>query len=214
MDFESMILFLPGIIVGLTVHEFAHASVASRLGDDTARLQGRASLNPLVHIDPLGFLFLLIAGFGWAKPVVIDHSKLAHPRRDDAVIAAAGPLSNLMLSIVGAALFTLLVRLIPYQGEAVYGWTLHALMAGIYVNLGLFVFNAIPLPPLDGSHVLLSALNLRDSPAAHAVFRYGMILLFAIILAEQLFHIDILPIGKMVRALADMLLGLFGFSGL
>ena len=89
MDFESMLRLLPGIIVGLTVHEFAHASVASRLGDDTAKLQGRASLNPLVHIDPLGFIFLLVAGFGWAKPVVIDQSKLKHPRRDDAIIAAA-----------------------------------------------------------------------------------------------------------------------------
>ncbi len=81
------------------------------------------------------------------------------------------------------------------------------------MNLGLFVFNAIPLPPLDGSHILLSALNLRDSPTAHLVFRYGMIVLFGIILAEQFFNIDILPIGRIVRSLADILLGLFGFSG-
>ncbi|MBP1658358.1 MAG: peptidase [Bacteroidetes bacterium] len=213
MDFESMLRLLPGIIVGLTVHEFAHASVASRLGDDTAKSQGRASLNPLVHIDPLGFIFLLVAGFGWAKPVVIDQSKLKHPRRDDAIIAAAGPLSNLALSIVGAAVFTILIGLVPYRGEPTYAWILNALMAGIYVNLGLFVFNAIPLPPLDGSHILLSALNLRDSPTAHLVFRYGMIVLFGIILAEQFFNVDILPIGRMVRALADILLGLFGFSG-
>jgi len=213
MDFESMLRLLPGIIVGLTVHEFAHASVASRLGDDTAKLQGRASLNPLVHIDPLGFIFLLVAGFGWAKPVVIDQSKLKHPRRDDAIIAAAGPLSNLALSIVGAAVFTILIGLVPYGGEPTYAWILHSIMAGIYVNLGLFVFNAIPLPALDGSHILLSALNLRDSPTAHLVFRYGMIVLFGIILAEQFFNIDILPIGRIVRALADILLGLFGFSG-
>jgi len=212
LNLDYMLRVLPGIIVGLTVHEFAHAAVASRLGDDTAKSMGRASLNPLVHIDLIGFLFIVIAGFGWAKPVMIDRSKLRHPRRDDALIASAGPLSNLALSIAAIAIFSSLTTLVPYTGEALYAWILNALMAGVYVNLGLFVFNAIPLPPLDGSHVLLSALNMRDSPRAHLFFRYGTMVLFGIILVEQFLHVDILPIGKVVKALADLLLGLFGFS--
>jgi Zn-dependent protease len=208
---ENIIQFLPGVIVGLTVHEYAHAAVASRLGDDTARAMGRASLNPFVHIDLFGFLFLVLVGFGWAKPVMIDRSKLAHPRRDDALIAAAGPLSNLGISVVGAAALTVLMALVPYQGEVVYGWVLRLIIAGIHVNLGLCVFNAIPLPPLDGSHVLLSVLNIRDTPHAGLFMKYGTLLLFGIILAEQVLRIDILPIGKVVHAMAEVLLRVFGF---
>ena len=214
LSFEAMLRILPGIIIGLTVHEFAHAYVASRLGDDTAKLMGRASLNPLAHIDWLGFIFILVAGFGWAKPVIIDRSKLSHPRRDDALIASAGPLSNLGIGILGTAVFTALLSYMPYNGEETYGWFLNTLMAGIYVNLGLFVFNSIPLPPLDGSHILLSALDVRDSPRANLYFRYGAFILFGIIIAEQVLGIDILPIGKVVQALVDVLLGLFGYPGL
>lgn len=210
-DLESIIRVLPGIIVGLTVHEYAHAAVALRLGDDTARNMGRTSLNPLVHIDPFGFLFLLVAGFGWAKPVLIDRSKLLNPRRDDALIASAGPLSNLALSIVGTAGLSMLMTLVPYQGDQIYGWVLDIIVSGIYVNLGLFVFNAIPLPPLDGSHVLMSILDVRDTPHAALYFKYGTFLLFGIIIAEQMLDLDILPIGKAVRWLAEVLLGAFGF---
>jgi len=213
LGIENVLRMLPGIIIGLTVHEFAHAFVASRLGDDTAKQMGRASLNPLVHIDLIGLLFIVIAGFGWAKPVMIDRTKLSNPRRDDALIASAGPLSNLGLSILGAAALTITLGIVPFNGDATYGWILNALIAGIYINLGLFVFNSIPLPPLDGSHVLLSALNVRDTPNAQRFFRYGAIALFGIIIAEQALHIDILPIGKVVRALADVLLNAFGFPG-
>jgi Zn-dependent protease len=202
LNLDYMLRVLPGIIVGLTVHEFAHAAVASRLGDDTAKSMGRASLNPLVHIDLIGFLFIVIAGFGWAKPVMIDRSKLRHPRRDDALIASAGPLSILALSIAGIAIFAFLTTLVPYHGEALYAWILNSLMAGVYVNLGLFVFNSIPLPPLDGSHVLLSALNMRDSPGT-PVFPVRTMVLFGIILVEQFLHVDILPIERSKRRSAS-----------
>jgi Zn-dependent protease len=210
-NFEHIIQFLPGVILGLTVHEYAHAAVASRLGDDTARAMGRASLNPLVHIDLFGFLFLILVGFGWAKPVIIDRSKLGHPRRDDAIIAAAGPVSNLLVAIAGAALLTIITTLIPYRGEQLYGWIIRLIIAGMQVNLGLFVFNAIPLPPLDGSHVLISVLNVRDTPHAGRFMKYGALLLFGIILAEQVTHLDILPIGRVVRAMTEALLKVFGF---
>ncbi len=212
-DLEYLIRVLPGIIVGLTVHEFAHAFVAQKLGDDTATRMGRASLNPLKHIDPLGFIFIVVAGFGWAKPVLIDRTKLQSPRRDDALIASAGPLSNLVLGFIGVLVLTALLRIAPYEGNAVYEWFLNAVLAGVYVNLGLFVFNAIPLPPLDGSHVLLSALDMQESPSAAHFFRYGTIALFGIIIAEQVLKINILPLGAAVRFLADGLFGLAGFGG-
>lgn len=208
---EAIILFLPGVIIGLTLHEYAHAEVASRLGDDTARAMGRTSLNPLVHIDPFGFLFLVLLGFGWAKPVIIDPTKLRYPRRDDALIAAAGPVSNLLVAITGAAMLSVIMSVIPYRGQEVYGWLIRLLIAGIQVNLGLFVFNAIPLPPLDGSHVLMSALNLRNTPHAGTFMKYGALLLFGIIIAEQVVRVDILPIGKAVRWLTEGLLLMFGF---
>lgn len=210
-SFENILLFLPGVIIGLTVHEYAHAAVASRLGDDTARAMGRASLNPFVHIDLIGFLFLVALGFGWAKPVIIDPTKLQYPRRDDALIAAAGPVSNLIVAVLGAAVLAMIMSVIPYRGDETYAFVIRLIIAGIQVNLGLFVFNAIPLPPLDGSHVLMSALNLRNTPHAGAFMKYGAMLLFGIIIMEQVTRVDILPIGKAVRWLTELLLRLFGF---
>lgn len=211
-NFEHILLLLPGIIVGFTVHEFAHAFVASRLGDDTAKEMGRFTLNPLKHIDPVGFLLLIVAGFGWAKPVLIDRSRLRNPRRDDILISVAGPASNLLLSIAGTALLAIALFTAPPAGVPVYTWVLHALTAGIYVNLGLAVFNLIPIPPLDGSHVLLQALNIKDEVNIRLFYKYGTILLLAVIVAEQALRIDILPIGKVVSALAEMLLTLFGIG--
>ena len=104
MNWQNILYALPGIIIGLTVHEFCHALAAYKLGDHTAREMGRLSFNPLKHIDLIGFLFIIFAGFGWAKPVQFNPENLSHPRRDKAIIAAAGPLSNLVLALVFIAL--------------------------------------------------------------------------------------------------------------
>lgn len=212
-DLETALLLLPGILVGFTVHEFAHAWVALLLGDDTARRMGRFSLNPLRHIDLVGFILLITAGFGWAKPVMIDRSQLQHPRRDDVLIAVAGPFSNLFLSIVGSALLALLLGLFPPEGNVALTWGLRMLIAGVYINLGLFVFNLIPIPPLDGSHVLLQALNLKSAVNVQAFYRYGTILLLGIIVLERALRVDILPIGAAVQWLGGALMGLFGLAG-
>jgi Zn-dependent protease len=213
LSLEHTLLLLPGILVGFTVHEFAHAWVALRLGDDTARQMGRFSLNPVRHIDLIGFILLLTAGFGWAKPVMIDHTKLRRPRRDDVLIAVAGPFSNLALSIVGTALLAVLVAVLPFRGNPILTWGLQALNAGVFVNLGLFVFNLIPIPPLDGSHVLLQALNIRNPVNVRAFYKYGTILLLGIIVAERALDVDILPIGPAIRFLGNGLLTLFGLGG-
>jgi len=207
-DIVSKLYFLPAIILGLTIHEFSHALSAHLLGDDTAKAQGRLTLNPLKHLDPIGFFFIIIAGFGWAKPVVFDKRYLKVPRRDEALIAIAGPLSNLLLGILGA----LVLKLAATSGHSstgIYPIIINILFYIIYINFGLFIFNMIPIPPLDGSHVLLSWLNL-DNSIEIKLYRFGMPVLFGIIILENFTHLDILPIGKAVQGLTKLVFSTFG----
>jgi Zn-dependent protease len=210
-DIASMLYSLPAVLIGLTAHEYAHAWAAYKLGDSTAKEQGRLSLNPLKHIDPLGFLFLVVAGFGWAKPVRFSRESLKAPKRDEALIAAAGPLANLALALLGSVLLRLLVLSLPALGRGVAGEVaLTALLSFVYVNYGLFVFNLIPIPPLDGSHILFGALTLKPETEAR-VYRFGTYALLAILLIDGWLKVDILPIGKAVRAMAGAVFGLLGF---
>lgn len=130
------------LIIAITIHEFSHAYMSDRLGDPTARSQGRLSLNPLVHLDPIGTLMLLIAHFGWGKPVPVDIYNLRHPKRDYALIALAGPTSNILLAILA----TLLIKILPTS------FIIFAIPL-ITLNLMLAIFNLLPFHPLDGSHI-------------------------------------------------------------
>jgi Zn-dependent protease len=211
-DFVSMLYSLPAIIIGLTVHEYAHAWTADRLGDPTARNLGRLSLNPIRHIDPLGFLFLLVAGFGWAKPVSFDRANLRNPKRDEAFIAAAGPLANLVLALLFSLLLKLLIVAAPGLLSGASGeWGLRLLLSLVYLNYGLFIFNLIPLPPLDGSHILFGAIPIRPETEAK-LYRYGSLALLGIILVDSIAKVDILPIGRMVRSLSGWVFSLLGIS--
>jgi Zn-dependent protease len=211
LDFASLLYSLPAIIVGLTVHEYAHAWAADRLGDPTARLLGRLSLNPIRHIDPFGFLFLLLAGFGWARPVAFDRQNLRNRKRDEALIAVAGPAANLLLAIFGSIALRLLVLAYP-------GWLsgqageigLRLVLSFVYLNYGLFIFNLIPIPPLDGSHILFGALPIRPETEAK-LYRYGTFALLAILLIDSWAKIDILPIGRLVRTIAGWGFKILGF---
>jgi Zn-dependent protease len=213
MNFENIINSLPGIILGLTLHEACHAFAAYRLGDNTARLEGRLSFNPLKHIDPIGFLFLIIAGFGWAKPVRFNPQCLSRPRRDKAIIAAAGPVSNFLLALIFIVIFKAYWALLEAAYSGGFGGALRAFaesealyrIAGMVlqtaaVNLGLFVFNLIPLPPLDGSHIFFSGLNLRPE-TEYRIMRIGAPLLFIILIIQNRAGLNILPIGKAVNAI-------------
>ena len=149
---QTLVLMLPALLVAVTIHEVAHGWVADRLGDPTARLAGRLTLNPLPHIDPFGALAFVLAGFGWARPVPVNGRNLRRPLRDMALVAAAGPLSNFVMAFVSLVALALLPGLVTSPFVA-------APMAGVlrYVytfNLGLGIFNLIPLPPLDGGHFL------------------------------------------------------------
>jgi Zn-dependent protease len=209
-DLIQTLKFLPGIILGLTVHEFSHAFVAHKCGDSTARDQGRITLNPLKHIDPLGFIMLLVAGFGWAKPVQFNEQNLKNPRTDVLKIALAGPASNALTAIVLSGILTLLTINIPlYQGGRMQVWA-EVFLWAIYINWGLMIFNLIPIPPLDGSHLLFN--QFRKFPNLYAgLYKYGTLILFALIIGSSITKIDFLPIGKLIQFLGQGFLSLIGF---
>ncbi|MCL2092704.1 MAG: site-2 protease family protein [Treponema sp.] len=209
MGLENMFVYLPGILIGLTVHEYCHALAAAKLGDYTAQQMGRLTLNPLRHIDLVGLIFLVVAGFGWAKPVRFDPSNLKNPRRDKAIIAAAGPLSNFLMALVIVFLIRTCLLLIgprlgPQSMEAFFGF-IHVMSFAAIINLGLFVFNLIPIPPLDGSHIVFSSLNL-DPQTERRIMSIGAPLLLVIILSQRFTGIDILPIGRITYAIFGFLM--------
>lgn len=206
-DLKETILMLPAILFGLAIHEFWHAYTATHFGDDTPAKQGRLTLNPLSHIDLIGFLMFVFAGFGWAKPVQVNPQAFRNPKRDDLIVSLAGPLANLITAII----FALIIKgLFLFAGQlfaiAEYGdYIFKMLVYFVWVNLVLFVFNLIPLPPLDGSHILFSLLPERYSNFKEQFYRLGGILLLAIILFNQMTDQNLLPIGKIIQALFNAL---------
>lgn len=152
--FNNPIIFLtffPGLIIAITIHEFAHAWMADRLGDPTPRMQGRVTLNPLAHLDPLGTIAILLTRFGWGKPVQFDPYNLKNPIRDTALIALAGPVSNILLAIVIAVL-----RMLLGDNSPLLELTFIQL---IFINIMLAIFNLIPIRPLDGEKIIYPLLN-------------------------------------------------------
>lgn len=209
-DISRILYTIPAILIGFTVHEFFHAFVAYKLGDSTAKSQGRLTLNPIKHIDLIGFVFIIFAGFGWAKPVQFSPENLKNPRKDRGFIALAGPLSNFVLGIV----FILICKLmIFFSAEfshssfmSIYLVLFQLCINAAYINFGLAIFNMLPIPPLDGSHVFFSGLNLSYETEMKLT-RIGMPLLFMIIIIQNTAHITILPIGRIVDDLVSLLLG-------
>lgn len=209
MDFinlERVLQYLPGVIIGLTVHEFCHAWVADLSGDPTSKEQGRITLNPLKHIDLIGFIFLIFAGFGWAKPVQFNEQNL-HKKTDVIKIALAGPVSNAIIAMILSVIFSLAMINIPSFRNMTVAELLYY---SIYINWGLFIFNLIPLPPLDGSHLLF--FPLRKYPAIYnASYKYGSFLLFGLLIATFVTNINLLPINSVIQFFADGFLSIVGY---
>lgn len=159
------------ILISLTVHEFAHAWVGHLKGDKTAELMGRLSLNPIVHIDPLGFIPLLLFGFGWAKPVPFNPYNLKDPKKDAVIIALAGPASNLILAVLAAVI----LRVVVFSGLAGQGSLLEAfLILLVIINLFLLFFNILPVHPLDGSKLIDALLTSpKHMHIRNAIATYG-----------------------------------------
>ncbi len=213
-DIHTMLYMLPAILVGFTVHEFAHAWTAVRLGDGTPLAEGRLTLNPLRHIEPMGFILILIAGFGWAKPVRITPGAFRNPRRDEVAVSLAGPLANLLLAVTLAVVLKL-VRGggIEALAPGTAGAAVNNLLAyGIWINLMLAVFNLLPLPPLDGSHVVSAFIPPRYAFLKERYLKLGALVLVGAILLGYFAGRSVLPITPVTRFLFRGLLGMLGMT--
>lgn len=197
------------LIVAITIHEFSHALAADKLGDPTPRSFGRLSLNPLVHADPFGtFLLPLMSAFtgiptiGWAKPVPIDPFNFRHPKRDEIIVSLAGPLSNLSLALI-CSLSIRFVSPLSFLGSV--------LSYLILINISLFVFNLLPIPPLDGSKVFLNLLSPQSYVKWSEAFdRYGIVLLLIFVFlpvsnGRTLISLILLPIVKFILSLFGLI---------
>ena len=183
------------LIASLSVHEAAHAWAAYRLGDRTAERLGRLSLNPAVHVDPIGTLLFpviaILTGLpliGWAKPVPVDSRFLKHPKRDFALIAAAGPASNFLMAITGAILLAVIPGVAPgdIAGRAVLTPLFMFLDMFVVINVLLALFNMVPVPPLDGGNVLMGVLPLAGARLVEQIRPYGFMILYALMLTGAL----------------------------
>src|SRR3989338_2010839 len=172
------IIYLSSLLVAITIHEFSHAWTADYLGDPTPRLQGRLKLNPLVHIDTMGMVFLLLLGFGWGKPVQFDPYNLKDPRRDAAWISIAGPSSNFILAIILSLLLKLFI-ILQLDMLTIIGSLIFVPM--IRMNIMLGVFNLLPIHPMDGFKIVEGILPEEKAHEWNQLQRYGMIFLILLI---------------------------------
>ena len=181
-DFSYLLGILQSVIPSLiciTLHELSHGLVAYRLGDDTAKRAGRLTLNPLKHLDPIGLLMMVTVHFGYAKPVPVNMNKFKNPKRDMAITALAGPVSNVVITLAFLLLYGLLY--LPLQGNAVGEYLLDMLDLTAYISIGYAIFNILPIPPLDGSKVLFSVLDEESYRKLMRYERYGGLILMALV---------------------------------
>ncbi len=199
----TKILMLPGIIIGLSFHEFAHAWVSDKLGDPTPRRQGRVTINPLAHIDWMGFLALLLVGFGWGKPVQIDPGYYKHRRRDEFLVGIAGVTMNLILAVIFAIPARAMVRMFSgaVASDLIYNIYL-MLFYIVSINVVLMIFNLIPCPPLDGWGILTQLFRLDRYSWWYKVYQYGTWILLALIV----FNVTDLILTPLVSLIVGILL--------
>lgn len=196
----AFIFYTASLVIAITIHEFAHAYTADRLGDPTPRLQGRLTLNPLAHLDPLGTIMLFLVHFGWGKPVQFDPFNLRNPRRDAAIISIAGPVSNITLAL----LISLLLRVFPFISPTLSIWV-GFLQTLIVINIILAVFNLVPIHPLDGFKIVGGFLSPQQAKEWYSLERYGMI--FLLFLLFPIFS-STAPINLIISPVIDFILKL------
>ncbi len=212
LDFTRIILTIPVILISLTIHELAHGYVAYRMGDLTAKNQGRLTLNPLKHLDPIGALLLLVAGFGWAKPVPVNpYAFKRNPQQGMAIVAIAGPLSNLCLAFLGGAFLS--IYSLPAIQNLVTNATVNTyiyyfLLYFVQINVVLMVFNLIPIPPLDGSRVVAGFLSGNALQRYYSLERYGMILMLILVVTNLIGYV----LNPAVSGITEMIFRLAGLT--
>jgi len=184
----GLLLSIPGLILALSLHEFAHGYAAYKMGDNTAKYQGRLSLNPFDHLDPIGTLCLFLFRFGWAKPVPINPYNFRNRRLGVIAVSLAGPFMNFLVALVSAFVYVAIFQFLPHG--KITQFALLVVYYSIQLNIGLMCFNLIPIPPLDGSKVLLELLPYRYREIFYNLERYSslllMVLLFTNILSPAL----------------------------
>ena len=199
---QQLAIQLPPLLFALTVHELAHGWVAFRLGDPTAKMAGRLTMNPLKHLDPLGVLAFVIMKIGWAKPVPVDPRYFRNPQKDMLLVALAGPGANVLLALASALLARVLVS-VPVLPLFVLQPLVGMLVASVWINIMLAVFNIIPIPPLDGSKVLMGVLPPEAARSFARIEPFGFFILLALFYTGVIGAI-ILPI---IRFSNNLLLG-------
>ena len=206
-NIERLILLAPAFLLAITIHEFSHGYIAFKLGDNTAKDAGRLSLNPLVHLDLFGLLALVFIGFGWAKPVPVNPFNLANPRRDNLWIALAGPVSNFISAFVFGLLFRVLVPILGNTGVGQVILTM--IFLAVWINLILTIFNLLPIPPLDGFHILEGLVSYETYQKLQAYERMGPMILLGLIVISSFSGIGIF------RIIFNPFLAIFGslFTG-
>lgn len=204
----SFLIWLVALLVALTIHEFSHAAMADRLGDPTARLKGRKTLNPLAHLDPIGTLMLLFFHVGWGKPVPFDPYNLKDPRRDAALISLAGPASNLILAtLLAIPLRIFSVFQFPFSVLVLPSFYSALIPPIIILNIGLGVFNLLPLHPLDGAKILLGILSEEQAYRLELFYRqFGLILLILLLFPVFGFSPILAIIGPIINFILKLLI--------
>ena len=208
---EKIIIWAVPVVFAITIHEVAHGWTASKLGDQTARMLGRLTLNPIKHVDPIGTvlvpLLLMYAGnfiFGWAKPVPVDWRNLRHPRRDMAIVAAAGPFANLLM-LIGWTLLAKLCFESNVQSGGMIGAIFAMSQAGIMINALLMLLNLLPVPPLDGSRVVSALLPPRLAYGYNRLESIGL-LIMVLLLATQALGLILGPPLESLLHVVDLFL--------
>jgi Zn-dependent protease len=203
-DIQIYLIMAPGLLIALVCHEVAHGFVAYLLGDPTARSQGRLTLNPLKHLDPIGTLAFFFVQFGWAKPVPVNSRYFKNPRQGMMLTAMAGPGANFAL----AALFSLIMHMLPSIGFPMNSEVFAVFYYGVFVNLILGAFNLLPIPPLDGSNVLAYFLPPQMAYKYMSLSRYGFIILIGIIVLGRYTGFSL--VGEIILPLVSAMANLLG----
>jgi Zn-dependent protease len=208
---RMIVILVPGFLIAVTVHEFAHGLIAYRFGDSTAKDAGRLTLNPISHLDLFGSLVLILTQMiGWAKPVPVNPQRLRNPRKDMMWISTAGPVANFIAALVLAGIFHITVIMIAAFGEVgelpnIVRGSVAMLIFAVQINIGLGIFNLLPVPPLDGSKILMGVLPAKAAAQFSRIEPYGIFLLLLLIVTDAFDYVLFPPI----RFLIDLLLGRF-----
>ena len=200
----AIIAGIPGLLIALVIHEYAHAQVADWMGDDTPRMMGRLTLNPVAHIDPVGLIMLLVARFGWAKPVMINPGNFRNWRKGEVCVALAGPVSNLITAFVALVVQLVFAKLQLFSSTALP----MVLQLIVLYNVNFAIFNMLPLPPLDGSRVLMCFLPTEWSYKLAGIERYSFLILIALMMTPVFTYI-LIPLQRLIFTLFSLLLAPF-----